>query len=122
MEFRKNDLLNEVLINYYKTFSLTLDTSDFVPEKFNHEIRKILFKEMKKKFKLVNREYKKQNKEIAFLNKTTTYFMKKFSKIFFRRRKKDVEKNNTNDLLNELTLIDSESSNKSSETSKNVSE
>ncbi len=51
MEFNKNNLINSVLNNYYETFAQTLDTSDFVPEKFNKKIYKYIFKNMQKKFK-----------------------------------------------------------------------
>lgn len=107
MEFRKNELINEVLLNFYKTFSLTLDTCDFVPDKFNYEIRKYLFKEMKKKFKEVNREYKKQNKVIAISNKRTKWLISNFSKLFFRSRKKELEKIDTKNLLSELESMES---------------
>ena len=59
MEFNKNELLNEVMVNFYNTFALTLDTDDFVPPKYNDKICKIIFREMKKKMRSVNREYKK---------------------------------------------------------------
>ena len=58
MEFKKNDLIDKVLQRYYNTFCLTLDTYEFVPEEFNYEILKIIFKEMKKSFKQVNTEVK----------------------------------------------------------------
>ena len=43
LNFNKNDLINDVLSEYYKTFSLTLDTADFVPEKYNSKISKYIF-------------------------------------------------------------------------------
>jgi hypothetical protein len=33
MDFKENELINEVLKNYYNTFQIMLDTPDFVPEK-----------------------------------------------------------------------------------------
>ena len=36
--FNKNKLINETLDKYYDTFSHTLDTTDFVPEKYNKKI------------------------------------------------------------------------------------
>ena len=62
MEFIKNELINAVLDKYFETFSKTLDTADYVPEKYLNKIHKIIFKNMKRKFSEVNREYKKQMK------------------------------------------------------------
>jgi hypothetical protein len=59
MEFNKNDLIDKTLIRYYQTFALTLDTRDFVPEKYNKKIYKYIFKNMKKKFHQIDLEYKK---------------------------------------------------------------
>ena len=47
INFNKNDLINTTLDRYYDTFAHTLDTSDFVPEKFNKKIAKYIFKNMK---------------------------------------------------------------------------
>jgi hypothetical protein len=58
MEFIKNDLIDETLLRYYDTFRCTLDTSDFVPDKYNKKIHKYLFKNLKHKFREINREYK----------------------------------------------------------------
>lgn len=63
MEFEKNKLINEVLIKNFETFSLTLDTIDFVPEKFLNKIYKYIFKNMKKQFKTIDKEYSKYLKE-----------------------------------------------------------
>lgn len=51
MNFNKNKLINKTLIKYYETFSHMLDTSDYVPEKFNNKIAKYIYKNMKVKFK-----------------------------------------------------------------------
>lgn len=64
MEFIKNELINDVLKNYYNTFSLTLDTSDFVPEKYNKRIKRFIFKNMRAKFKEVNVSYRMAKKLI----------------------------------------------------------
>lgn len=58
MEFKKNDLINETLQKYYETFSYTLDTRDYVPDRYNKKIMKYIYKNMKRKFKQVNKEYK----------------------------------------------------------------
>lgn len=59
IDFHKNKMIDQVLNNYYGTFSKTLDTADYVPEKFNKKISKYIYKNMKKKFKEIDREYKK---------------------------------------------------------------
>lgn len=51
MDFNKNKLINKTLLQYYSTFGKTLDTSDFVSEKFNKKIQKYIFKNLMKKFK-----------------------------------------------------------------------
>ena len=58
MEFKKNDLINETLQKYYETFSYTLDTREYVPDKYNKKIMRYIYKNMKRKFKQVNKEYK----------------------------------------------------------------
>jgi len=60
MEFIKNELINSVLENYFETFSKTLDTADYVPAKYGKKIHKFIFKNMKQKFRQINRAYKKQ--------------------------------------------------------------
>jgi hypothetical protein len=49
INFNKNKLINKVLENYYQTFSMTLDTADYVPEKYNDKIIKYIFKNIKKR-------------------------------------------------------------------------
>ncbi len=39
LNYNKNKLINECLVRYYETFSHTLDTADFVPEKYNDKIK-----------------------------------------------------------------------------------
>lgn len=51
MDFYKNKLINKTLQQYYNTFSKTLDTGDFTPEKFNQKIHKYIYKNLAQKFK-----------------------------------------------------------------------
>ena len=51
MIFNKNDLINLTLQKFYETFSQMLDTADFVPEKFNKNISKYIYSNLKQKFK-----------------------------------------------------------------------
>lgn len=64
MNFNKNKLINAVLRNYYNTFSFTLDTNDFVPQKFNKKIHNYIYKNMKKKFKEIDKEDKRYQREL----------------------------------------------------------
>lgn len=59
INYNKNKLINQTLDKYYDTFSHMLDTSDFVPEKYNNKIGKYIFKNMKRHFKLIDREDRK---------------------------------------------------------------
>ena len=63
INYNKNKLINECLIKYYETFSYTLDTADFVPEKYNDKILRYIFKNMKKAFKRLDKADKQFQKE-----------------------------------------------------------
>jgi len=56
IDYNKNKLINECLEEYYKTFASTLDTADYVPDKFNDKILRYIFKNLKKQFKLIDKE------------------------------------------------------------------
>lgn len=62
MEFIKNQLINNVLEKYFETFAKTLDTADYVPTQYGKKIHKYIFKNMKRKFKEVDKQYAKQLK------------------------------------------------------------
>ncbi len=59
INYNKNKLINETLDKFYGTFSHTLDTADYVPEKFNKKICKYIFKNMKKAFRRIDKEDRK---------------------------------------------------------------
>lgn len=63
INYNKNKLINEYLIKYYETFSHTLDTADFVPEKYNDKINAYIFKNMKRAFKRIDKADKQFQKE-----------------------------------------------------------
>lgn len=65
INYNKNDLIDECLVRYYETFSHTLDTCDYVPEKFNNKILKYIFKNMKRQFKKLDREDRKYQKKLT---------------------------------------------------------
>ncbi|MBQ3213962.1 MAG: hypothetical protein IJB10_03025 [Clostridia bacterium] len=90
INFNKNKLINETLDKYYETFSHMLDTSDYVPERFNNKIGKYIFKNMKKAFRVIDREdrkyqreFKRKYKERERLKKPKkdNFFKKLFTKI-----------------------------------------
>lgn len=56
INYNKNDLIEECLDRYYGTFIRTLDTADYVPDKYNEKILKYIFKNMKKQFGRLNAE------------------------------------------------------------------
>ena len=62
INYNKNKLINECLRKYYETFAHTLDTADFVPQKYNKKILDYIFQNMKKAFKKINKEDKKFQK------------------------------------------------------------
>ena len=87
LNFNKNKLINEVLQNYYNTFSVTLDTEDFVEAKFNNKIHKYIFKNLKKQIKKIDKEDKKYQKE--FKKELDSSMPKK--KGLFKRKTKTAE-------------------------------
>ncbi len=97
INFNKNKLINETLDKYYDTFSHTLDTSDFVPEKFNIKISKYIFKNMKKAFRVIDKEDRKYQKEFRKKQKEKEIlkFGKKegFFKRLFGKKKKPTDSN-----------------------------
>ncbi len=63
INYNKNKLINACLCKYYETFSHTLDTADFVPDKFNDKILNYIFKNMKKSFKKIDKEDRRYQKQ-----------------------------------------------------------
>ncbi len=63
MEFLKNELLENVMENYYQTFAKTLNTCDFVPEKYCKKISKYIFNDMKRSFKQAEKEYRRYRRK-----------------------------------------------------------
>ena len=64
INFNKNKLINKTLDKYYETFSHTLDTADYVPEKFNKKIHKYIYKNMKKAFRKIDNEDYQYQKDL----------------------------------------------------------
>ena len=63
INYNKNKLINKCLVKYYETFAHTLDTADYVPEKYNKKILAYIFKNMKKQFRKLDREDRKYQRE-----------------------------------------------------------
>lgn len=80
INYNKNELINECLTEYYETFAHTLDTVDYVPEKYNNKILAYVFKCMKKQFKKIDREDKRYQKTLK-QGKPGFFFRR-----FFRRK------------------------------------
>ena len=64
INYNKNKLINTCLETYYDTFSRTLDTADFVPEKYNKKILAYIFKNMKRQFRRLDREDRRYQRAI----------------------------------------------------------
>ena len=102
INYNKNELINTTLDKYYETFSHMLDTSDYVPEKFNDKIGKYIFKNLKKTFKLIDGEDRKYQrkfkKEVKMQEKEKNLEERKLSKqnkpkkVRFKMFKKLIEK------------------------------
>ena len=54
MNFKKNELINEVLLNNFATWQCTENTANFVPEKYLKKIDKMVFENVKKQMKEVD--------------------------------------------------------------------
>lgn len=98
INYNKNKLINKTLDMYYDTFSHMLDTSEYVPEKYNEKIGKYIFKNMRKAFRLIDkvdrkyqREFKRRIKEKERLEKeakgikTHNLLLELFRKIFKKK-------------------------------------
>ena len=69
INYNKNELINTCLGKYYETFALTLDTADFVPEKYNKKIMAYIFKNLKRQFRKIDREDRKYQKALRMAEK-----------------------------------------------------
>ena len=58
IDYKDNDLIDECLERFYETFEHTLDTADYVPQKYNDKILKYIFKRLNRKFKQIDRACK----------------------------------------------------------------
>ena len=80
INYNKNKLINKALEQYYETFSHTLDTADFVPQKFNDKINKYIYKNMKKALKKIDKEDKIFQKKLLKTEKNKQKLLLKAKK------------------------------------------
>lgn len=64
MNFHKNELIDEVNIHFFETYSNTLNVRDFVPEKHLKKIHAYIFKNYKKTLKRIDKEDKIYQKSL----------------------------------------------------------
>ena len=58
IDYRRFDLMNETLNNYYQAMNATVDTADYVPARQVKRINNLIYKEYKYTVKQVKRNYK----------------------------------------------------------------
>lgn len=109
INYNKNKLINKTLDKYYDTFSHTLDTTDFVPEKYNKKICKYIFKNMKKAFRKINKEDRKFQREFNKKQRKLRKLKKKQEKMLKNQQK--TNKNSKNKVG--VSNLDTDSNSKS---------
>lgn len=62
IEYYKFELMNQLMEHYFNSCATTLDTSDFVPQRYLKRVQKRLFKEFKAKMWTLSFEYRKFKK------------------------------------------------------------
>lgn len=104
MDYYKNKLMKRLFNEYYDVFSCTLDTAEYVPEKYNEKIYKMIFVSMKKQFKQLVKETKVHDKQIKqkLKQKAQEEKVKKdkprsklallISRLFARKKRRDIVK------------------------------
>lgn len=105
-----NSFINQTLDKYYDTFSHTLDTNDFVPEKFNKKISKYIFKNMKKAFKRIDKEDRKYQRQFRKKVKAKNKEQKRLLKLS-KPRKKGIFSKLFKKKVSEKTSADSNNNN-----------
>lgn len=96
MNYNKNKIINKTLDKFYETFSHTLDTEDFVPEKYNIKVCKYIFKNMKKSFKKIDKEDRIYQRMLRQKEKEKLKALKPKKENFFHRLFKRNDQNNSN--------------------------
>ncbi len=118
INFNKNKLINKTLDKYYETFSHTLDTADYVPEKFNSKIHKYIYKNMKKAFRQIDKEDRLYQKDLKRKLKQQEETNNKdcpksklalfFNKLFSRKQRSEIVKETAESEQSERIKSDSD--------------
>lgn len=91
LDYRKNEMLDELLQRYYATYSYTLDTIELVGEKTNKKIHKYILKNMKKSWRKLDKKYNGMLRSEwwkAFKQKIRDYFERKKQKRLEKKAKR----------------------------------
>ena len=96
INYNKNKLINQALDKYYDTFAHMLETTEYVPQSYNDKIGKYIFKNMKRHFKLINKEdrkfQRKFKKELKVKQKNEKPIKSKWSLFrLFKRKKQTIQ-------------------------------
>ncbi|MBP3607109.1 MAG: hypothetical protein J6J11_02155 [Treponema sp.] len=102
INYNKNKLINQALDKYYDTFAHMLDTTEYVPQSYNDKIGKYIFKNMKRHFKLINKEdrkfQRKFKKELKAKKKKEKPVKSKWSLFrLFKRKKQTTQRERSTD-------------------------
>lgn len=62
--FVYNEILDKVLVRFFKTWEYTLDKLEYVPPKYMMRMHRLLYKEFKRSFKSIRKARKKQKKNL----------------------------------------------------------
>ena len=101
INYNKNELINKTLDKYYETFSHTLDTADYVPEKFNEKISKYIFKNMKRSFRQIDKEDRKYQKALKQIEYEEIKKQRKKDKLLKIKRRKKIKNKKTCTIKND---------------------
>ena len=95
--FKLNDLIDETNLRHLQSFATLQDTGRFVPEKYLEKMRKRIFKNQTKCYKIDKKTFKRYNKKLdrqerrlafkKFIKKVLTILKRIVKKIFKRRKK-----------------------------------
>ena len=55
VNYNENDLLDELHMRFFQSFALTLDTADYVPDKYIDKVYKRIYKVQKKMYKKIGK-------------------------------------------------------------------
>ena len=102
INYNKNKLINQALDKYYDTFAHMLDTTEYVPQSYNDKIGKYIFKNMKRHFRLINKEdrkfQRKYKKELKAKKRKEKPIKSKWSLFrLFKRNKQTTQRERSTD-------------------------